>query len=249
MIISDESPLRRLPSGLNPKQKLYFDGIRYCIEMADLAYARLRRTLYELTQSFDKPDPEHLEPERKHWEFVSAIQDIWSIVDSVQRLRKLLRQCPGIKQRSTGMVLFFKSTKQVEPLRNIIQHLETQINELIERDLPVWGVLTWVTVPNPSTFSGYTCSLIAGTLSPGSHLMINPAGKSILPPIDLITLTAGGNEVCLGHIMSEIEALTRSIEDSMRKQFKELPQAGADLLFVAEFTCQAEGQESTRKPN
>ena len=74
--------------------------------------------------------------------------------------------------------------------------------------------------------------------------MINPAGKTILAPIDLITLTAGGNEVCLSHIMRKIEALTRSIEDSMRRQFKELPQAGADLLFFAEFTCQAEAQES-----
>jgi hypothetical protein len=34
-----------LPAALKPKQALFFDGIRFPVEMADLAYQRLRYTL------------------------------------------------------------------------------------------------------------------------------------------------------------------------------------------------------------
>lgn len=48
MIVSEESRFRRLPPELKPKQRLFFDGIRYSIETADLAYSRLRETLLQI---------------------------------------------------------------------------------------------------------------------------------------------------------------------------------------------------------
>ena len=42
MIIDEGSPFRRLPSELDRRQALFLDGIRYSVEMADLAHTRLR---------------------------------------------------------------------------------------------------------------------------------------------------------------------------------------------------------------
>ncbi len=51
LIVGEESPLRQLPADLNCKQTLFLDGIRYSVEMADLAHARLRDTLLRLAVS------------------------------------------------------------------------------------------------------------------------------------------------------------------------------------------------------
>jgi hypothetical protein len=232
LIIESESPLRRLPSQLNPRQILFLDGIRYSIEMADLAFMRLKQTLFQLSSVYDKKDLNHLA-------FVSAIQDGWSIIDYVHRLRRLLKQCPGIKQKSPGMILFFKATEAVESLRNIVQHLETEIYNFINNNFAIWGEIIWIYVPNPSINLVHSCSIIAGTLFRNMNFqMINLAGKSLLPPIDLITLIAAGNNICLSDVMEKIETLTKKIEDTMREQFKELPQAGADLFFCAEMVSE-----------
>lgn len=84
MIISDGSPLRRLPSELDRRQALFLDGIRYSVEMADLAYTRLRQTLFNLAEQ--RGSGTSLD----HWLFVSAVQDAWSLIDSLHRLRGLL---------------------------------------------------------------------------------------------------------------------------------------------------------------
>ncbi len=49
MMIREDSPLRRLPSGLDLKQTLFLDAIRYSVDMADIAHTRLRETLISLT--------------------------------------------------------------------------------------------------------------------------------------------------------------------------------------------------------
>lgn len=90
MIIGDESPLRRLPGQLDRKQMLYLDGIRYSIEMADLAHLRLQQTLLDLANHSNDSDPVHLY-------FVAAVQDAWSIVDSVHRLSWITASGSGNK--------------------------------------------------------------------------------------------------------------------------------------------------------
>jgi hypothetical protein len=57
MIIDDGSPFMQLPAALNRKQALFLDGIRYSVEMATLAHARLRRTLLNHTQRTVEGEP------------------------------------------------------------------------------------------------------------------------------------------------------------------------------------------------
>jgi len=49
MLIGDNSPLRRLPANLNPKQTQFCDGLRFTVEMADIAYQQLTAHLIPLS--------------------------------------------------------------------------------------------------------------------------------------------------------------------------------------------------------
>jgi len=74
MIIGPDSPLRRLPTALDRKQALFLDGIRFSVEMADLAYQRLRHTLLNFESSFDRS--------AAYSPGVVAMIDAWVIIDN-----------------------------------------------------------------------------------------------------------------------------------------------------------------------
>jgi len=74
-----------------PTDLFFIEGIRFSIETADLAYRRLRDTLIVLgTQETADPDSPST---------ASAMLDAWSIIDSLHRLRGLMRNMPGIEKR------------------------------------------------------------------------------------------------------------------------------------------------------
>lgn len=185
MIIEANSPFNRLPSALNRKQALFLDGIRYCVEMADLAHSRLRWTLFTHTTTLDEPTDNQAEPLDNRAQAVpAAFQDAWSIVDSLQRLRGLLAQMPGIKQNAAELQLFRRQTDAFENLRNGVQHLNNHIDVLVAQNLPAWGVLSWVVVPeDPAGNRLLSSAMIAGTLFvvPRSPWSIRP-GKWSNPP-------------------------------------------------------------------
>ncbi len=224
MIINENSPLRNLPAKLNRKQTLCFDGIRYCVEMADLAYSRLQRSLLNLTASCSNPQPEHLE-------FVAALLDAWSIVDSVHRLRGLLNATPGFKN-TNDLIVFKRRTADFEKLRNAVQHLGSEINTIINQGTPVWGVLNWFCITNPESSTGKSCALVAGTIiDTGKDLpIVNPLAKRITPPIDLVTLTASSHSVSLSEALENLRLLTSGIEKALETQVAGLPRAGSDMV-------------------
>lgn len=229
MIIGPDSPLRKLPVNLDHKQRLYFDGIRYSIEMADLAYIRLKQTLHDLSTNREKLAGLHY----RH--FVPAVLDTWSIIDSVHRLRGLIRQTPGFKQKSPGLILFDQKTSSVEELRNSVQHLNHTIENLLLESLPVWGIISWVFVTDEQAKSVLCFTLVPGTMFDRKpDVIVNPLGKSVDIPIGLITLTASGHAVCISDIMERVQQLTVKVEEQIKEQFAGLSSAAADMLACIE---------------
>ncbi len=79
MIVSENSPTRRMPVTLDHRSILYLDGIRYSTQLVDLAYSRLEGTLEKLVHKDDKQGAVgNL--------IVEAISDAWAFVDSLHRL-------------------------------------------------------------------------------------------------------------------------------------------------------------------
>lgn len=134
MIIGPSSPLRLLPAGLDRSQMLFFDGIRVGIEMAELAYGRLKAQLHQIAI---------LGPRSEEWDKLVSIcfVDAWSIVDAFFRLRSLLHRFPGLRQRTPFLQVFLRQLEPVKELRHAIQHVDERIDELARCNQSVWGTL------------------------------------------------------------------------------------------------------------
>mgnify|MGYP006873467032 CR=1 FL=1 len=137
MLIPHDSPLRTLPESLDRRSVLFLDGIRYAIQIFDLASSRLGGTLHQLSQ-IKENSPELADG------ISSAIADAWTMIDSTHRLRELLEQLPGLKKKEPALQLFLKRTSKVEDLRNFFQHFRNEIDTFTELGLPLWGTLSWV---------------------------------------------------------------------------------------------------------
>lgn len=237
VIIDDNSPFRRLPQGLPRKQVLFFDGIRYSVEMVDLAYNRLRATAFEFSKNRDS---EQAAPTLL---FTSAMLDAWSIIDSTHRLRELLEKMPGFakKNQNVDYRKFRESTSKVEDLRHAVQHLRGSINPLVEKNLPVWGVLSWwhfPPFPGEDIPIASRCHLAAGTIFPQNYPPFILGEIEYTPPVDHFDLDAHGYRVSLTDVWTAVSRVTKMMEQAAETAFKNLPEgtptAGADIFFALE---------------
>ena len=236
MIISKESPLRRIPSALNMRQTLFLDAIRYSVEMSFIAYSRLKETLLSLTlESTEKASKPHIPSE-------NIMLDAWAIIDSIHRLRILLEQFPYMKQKSSGLVLFYKQTEKIKTLRNNIQHINRDIDSLVENKIPVLGSLSWI-VCLEADKNMFLCNLQTGTIFTRSVPFVR-LPKKVQIPIDKISLIHK-ESICLSDVMSQTKKLVAKLENNLATQIEHLPQAGADVLVILEI--KPSGAKATTK--
>ncbi len=218
---------------MSRKQALFIEGIRYSMETADLAHVRLQATLPLLTKG------DQLLPEDRLT--ASAMLDAWAIVDSLHRLRGLLRHMPGIQRRDRipPIRAFFDATDQVTELRNTIQHLDTTIPGILDdHNWAVFGSLTWGIV-DPEK-NQITSSCFMPGMPVGQRTLINPADRPKWHiPIDAITIERSGVRVCLSDAMRRTEVLAKALEKMLAvtytEQMPNSPTHGADLTLSLVF--------------
>jgi len=180
---------------------LFKDGMQYSINMANFSYFRLRADLLALSKnnySQRKENKEMLSKEEVYACKISALTNAWQVVDSVNRLRELLRHAPGIKH-DTEYEMFFRQTENAEHLRDNIQHLNTQIRQFIQDKLPAWGNLAWASKLDESD-ELLLFAFVPGELFGREDALINPVGRKITIPIGIITLISD-KEVCLSDLV------------------------------------------------
>jgi hypothetical protein len=244
MIIKEDSLLRSLPLILQPKQKLFYDAIRYCVDMIDTAHVRLMHTLEVITEpvvhainnteSIEKSLKGELQPKPLH---VAAIfTDAWSILDSIHRFGALFDRMPGNKLSAPGVQLFKRKITGVEPLRHFLQHLDLVLSKKKEQDLAVFGTLSWI-YWKPGDRMPSSFILVSGTFFNQERNFINPIehlqiGRTVHIPIGSITLEAADTKVNLCEIVDEITSIVIQLEEQLNSQFPDKESLGSDVFLA-----------------
>jgi len=227
MLIGENSPLRRVPIGINAELHAFCDGVRFSAQMADLAYGELVACLLPLSQTNNEQGREFA---------VKPFLNAWSIIDSAYRLYRLVKNFPNLQKKNQAPQYrdFERKITAVERLRNAVQHMHSDIYESATAGRHVWGVLTWV---KPTVAGGFTCLLVSGAVLPGGeYTPINPAGKVLRLPLDHVTLTVDKVDVNLTEIMDSMAKLVISLEEGLEKAFENLPnRTMSDMLIALAF--------------
>jgi len=219
-ILTANSKLRRLPSLADPRQALYLDGIRYAVEMFDVAYERLANELLRCSKQ-----------KSVETSFPSIFLDAWSAVDSLHRLREIVGQTPHFKKTFPSLVVFMKSTAQVEDMRHFAQHLRRELDALASTKRPVHGVLVWIEVVDFQAGRFRSHAMASGRVVEGSlSKFALPMGRLFRWSIDHIELhVRDGLEFSLSEGREEIAKLVAAIESSIPNEWADAPRLGADL--------------------
>lgn len=189
------------------KKQLFYDGLYYSVKMIRAAYHNLVDKLCTLAD-FKFKDPADLAE--------SAITEAWAIVDSLYRLRKLLEDTPGLKQKSPELQLFYRKTKCLKDLRDSIQHLDEYIEKYVSNKIPAWGRVSWVYPTSPQSYKA--CMINLGDVQPDWKLMPSRMGEKMRTPVDFITITAE-NTVCLTHMIDALEQLMPWLNNQLNNTF------------------------------
>jgi hypothetical protein len=214
-----------IPTELDQQQDSFFDGIRYSVEMADLASIRLSESLWRIcTVNQESP--------LAHVDVVSSFLDAWSMVDSIHRLSELLEQMPGLRKRRQSPLYrrFMQEAAIVEKLRNVVQHLRGEIHEMARNGCPIWGSIQWLAVLDSQSEFCRCCAMTAGRIISGSQNIINPCDKVIQGCVDFITLQCKSLRLDLSETMRLVERIVVCLEKSLARQFNGLPSTGSEII-------------------
>ena len=199
-MVSDDSPLRRLPVTLPRRQVMFTDALRLSAEMASFSFRNLEDLLKALV---DGQRPEGFAAE--------AIAHAFSVIDAANRFRAVIRKYPGLKQNTPAFQLFIRKTAAVESLRNILQHLDGELQSIGEQQLAALGTITWLgpsanEESPPGSWTLQPGSFYRGQLTFGPEMDL---GARILPDeIRQIHLVTSGTRVDLSDTVERIKAAT-----------------------------------------
>jgi hypothetical protein len=208
MLVSEDSPLRHLPTVVELSQTMFLDGIRFSLDMADESFLACVRALDALSSA----------GEHSPLNTVIAFQSAWGFVDAVNRLRVLLTAMRGVK-RTPQLRVFLSKLEPMKELRNGVQHLDGTIRTLSNQGEPTWGSLSWVVPPQPESniMSIFLC--IPGSVRDWDRPAVNPVGQQIAVPLGLIELTAFGTTVSLSDVHAGLVGFVPGFESAAAAAF------------------------------
>jgi len=223
-LIEKDSALRRVPKAIGTRVVLYLDGVRYSIEILDVAFHRVEATLKKISDGKVESDDLGLN-------IVSAISDAWTVVDSAHRLRELIQQLPGLKKSTPEVQIFLRNTEKIENLRNFFQHFRTEINSFVERKMALYGTLSWSCINQESKLPE------SHTIVPGTFFHEIRAEGCVFDShegrfVDRIILCAGDERVDLAKIYDRVASFSNWFEKTVTGSWAGHETHGADMHLL-----------------
>lgn len=227
-LLAPESPLAHLPADLHPRQRLFFDAIRYSIAMLDVSFVRLMKLLIHVSYLQVHDGKESTDQDLV---FPPAFADSFSVVDMANRLSSLVSKMPGLK-RTPEIELFIRKAGTAEEMRNAVQHLNRELERLAVEDEATWGWLLWLYAPEPKTGVFHSFFALPGSMGETkiSPTTAGPEGM-FRSPVDQIELCAYGHRLSLTNLWDAVAAFVPILEATLRNDFRGRPVSVTDVLL------------------
>jgi hypothetical protein len=150
----------------------------------------------------------------------------------------VIRQFPGLKH-NTAFKLFMRKTAAVESLRNVLQHLNAELDSIGEQQSAALGTITWLS-PSPDESSpALACIIQPGSYYPG-QVTYGPLMdlEAWIPPGEVrqIHLVTSGARVDLSDTVERIQAMITGLEPSFQEVAEGKNLMGSDVLLCFKLT-------------
>lgn len=247
-LISNDSPLARIPAALHEKQRAWLEGVRFSVEILDLKIRRLIGTLAGLLQLASNARDEVAQEKIQVIAgdaYSAAIADAWTALDAAWRLKRFLIDgrfpmqgiSPPVPPSEDDVVLlrpFRDALNGVKKLRDQYQHLDNNVDSALTEAGGVWGFVSWVTGTPADHTKVHSHLLVPNSTVIGETYfpMVNPAGKTMHGPIDHVTINAFGLSVSLSELHRGISSVIKQLETVLRPQFSGHEPAKASFLIT-----------------
>lgn len=215
ILLGRESPLRRIPINVSPKQAVFLDGIRHSIEVMDIGFGRLRNGL-------TKAALEPLHPPELPLVGAGLFLDAWAVVDAIDRFRQFYLRFPGMQHSAVPDQIppLSKTLQNFRDLRNVGDHVVDRADAVVAKGGAALGELTWLTGAQvlPEVVAWH-CVLRPGTLRSQPVLPSTPIETTLDWPTDYICIKAGGYQGNLSQVRIHIAGRIRHLESQLDKSF------------------------------
>lgn len=227
-LIAPDSPLAHLPADLHPRQRLFFDAIRYSMSMLDVSFVRLMKLLIQVSYVQVRDGEEGIDQDLV---FPPAFADSFSVVDMANRLSSLVSKMPGMK-RTPEVELFIRKVGRAEEVRNAVQHLIRELDRLAVEDEATWGWLLWVYAPEPKTGVFHSFFALPGSMGQTKISPTTSGPEGVFrSPVDQVELSAYGHRLSLTDLWDAVADFVPILEDTLRDEFGDRPVSVTDVLL------------------
>lgn len=218
-MIPENSFLRKIPWAFKTKDRMELEAIAFAI---DAIYLRHRRILNWAA----KCEPESFS-KTPHNERLELFLDLWSIVDQVYVLRKLLKKLSYL----TSVAEFFNITKDADCMRNGMDHLPVNISNISskKKSMPVYGALSFgrfywdSSGVNIEDFEIYT--ITAGSLTHKSHEwpVPNPAtsGRILEIPVGMFEFSSFDRTLDISSLVRSLKAIINISDKNIERTIRD----------------------------
>ncbi len=217
MIISPNSYIRRPPIGLEPKQIIVFNAIRYSVDICELTFERLETNLHQFSYG---------DFSEKHIPLIFS--DVWTIINNINILKDVI--CQHFPESVNDKLII--DLKKFKDLRDSHQHLAERIFQTHSKleISPIYGVLSWFAKENENSKEGIISTIYTGTILKDINARLeNPTGKinnkkvnhikfSGIKRVGKKTITFIDSTIYINEIIELIKKIIISYEIQIEKQ-------------------------------
>jgi hypothetical protein len=228
-MLTINSPFLNIPVQLDRKQAVFLDGICHAVQISNLSYTRLCKSLTSISELPDCNDFSHV------------FLDAWAFIDAADRFRFLWQQQPKpllfAQNRQDDLVL--SSLQNIRNVRNVAAHIAQKIDQIVALNSSVLGEISWVTLLSEKPLRIKTHFIRPGVVFNGMNAQFSmPKGDiNFANGSGAISIVAGKHTANLSEAYEALMRLVRSAEMTLVVYFHKFSNAQrlpANILGCAE---------------